>query len=516
MEKRLLVVNQKDQVIRTETAENCHKGKGILHRAFSILIFNKKNQVLLTKRSKVKKLWPLFWDASCNSHPQKGENYVGAAEKRLKEELGFTSSLKLIDKFQYQGRYINAGKNLGSENEICALLIGEYAGRIKPDPKEIGGWKWVNLKTFGKDIAKNPQKYTPWLKIGLEKYLKFKISRGKESLNSTLDKFSKSITPIIKKILVLNVDEDFQKIVEYQILTGGKRLRPALTSMACLLLGGKFKEVLYPAAGLEILHNYSLIVDDIIDNSNLRRGKATSWFKFGESIAQCAGIDYSAAAFQAANRTKEPAKVSELFAKAIKAIVDGEILDILFEQRGRNEEAYVVKNRYRNITQEDFFKMVSKKTATLFQTCCEVGGIIANAKEEKLKALRNYGFNLGVAFQIQDDILDIFGKEKSFGKKIGKDIIERKGGNIVILLALKELNLAGKKKLLGILRKKKIAQEDIKEAMNLIKKTNSYQKAILLGQKFVEKAKEALRQLPQNKWNDILANLADFVIEREK
>ena len=328
----------------------------------------------------------------------------------------------------------------------------------------------------------------------------------KSKIDKILTKLMKPVESVIEKLLISYIDENHQELVKYQIKTGGKRLRPALVIISCRMLGGKLEDTLYPAAGLEILHNYTLIVDDIIDNSNLRRGKPTVWAKFGKSIAECIGMDYSVAIFQAVNRSKKPIKLSELFAKTMKAIVDGQILDILFERWGREEEDYIVKNRY--------FKMVSKKTAFLFQTCCQTGGICAGAKEKELQALRNYGFNLGLAFQIQDDILDIFGEEKKFGKKIGKDIMERKGGNIVILLALKKLNLAEKKKLLGILRKKKIDQKDIKKAVNLIKKTKSQQKVILLGEKCVERAKKALGQLPKNKWNDILKEVVDFVMER--
>ncbi len=335
-------------------------------------------------------------------------------------------------------------------------------------------------------------------------------------IETILIKLTKPVEPIIEKILTSYVDKKYQELFKYQIKTGGKRLRPALVIISCRLLGGKLKDAFYPAAGLEILHNFTLIIDDIIDNSNLRRRKLTTWLKFGTSIAQCAGADYLASAFQTANQSKEPQKISELFAKTIKIIVDGEMLDVLFEQKGRENESYVVKNRYFKITDKDYFEMAGKKTAFLFQTCCETGGIAAGAKEREIQNLRSYGFNLGIAFQIQDDILDIFGEEKSFGKKIGKDIVERKGGNIVILFALKELNLADRKKLLGVLRKEKINQKDIKTAVNLIEKTNGHQKAVLLGKKYVEKAKESLGQLPKNKWSELLANLADFAIAREK
>lgn len=338
----------------------------------------------------------------------------------------------------------------------------------------------------------------------------------KDKLNLIFKTITKTIDPVIEELLDFYVDKKFRKIVKYQILTGGKRIRPALIITCCKLLNGRIKDAIYPAAGLEILHNYSLIVDDIIDNSNLRRQKPTLWAKFGRTIAQCISVDYSAAAFQAANLTKEPVKISELFAKTMKTVVNGEISDILFEQKERKEEPYIIKNRYQNITEKDYFEMVSKKTAVLFQTCCEAGGIMASAKKKDLESLRNYGFNLGVAFQIKDDILDIFGEKKSITKKIGKDIREGKGGNIVILLALKELSKREKEKLLRIIRKKGIKNRDIIETLKLIRKTNSYQGAYQFSKSFVEKAKASLSLLPQNKWNTILREIADFAIEREK
>lgn len=337
-----------------------------------------------------------------------------------------------------------------------------------------------------------------------------------ENLEVFFKKVAKIIDPKIKKVLGIYIDKKTQKLLNYQIEAGGKRFRPALAIASCLACEGKIKNVLYPAAGLEILHNYTLIVDDMIDNSELRRRQPTTWFKFGKSIAQCVGIDYSAAIFQAANLSKEPIKTSELFAKALKVVVDGEILDILFEQSGRSDEKYINANRYKKITKQDYFKMVSQKTASLIQVCCEIGGISAGANKSKIDALKNYGFNLGVAFQVRDDILDIFGGEKKFGKKIGKDVEERKLGNIVILHALEELSQPKRKKVLAVFKKTKMKNKDIKEVIKVIKGTKAKEKASLLGEKYIQKAKKSLRYLPKNKWNEVLNKIADFVIERNK
>ncbi len=513
--EKLLLVNKKDEVIGQASKEECHRGDGILHRAFSVYLFDDKGRILIQQRSKFKKLWPLYWANSCCSHPRKDEPYEKAGERRLKEELGFSVPLKMIDKFQYKARY----KNIGSENEIDAVLIGEYKGeKIKPNPEEVADWKLVKIEDLIKDMRKNPNKYTPWFRIGLKRYLKIKKKKEKikKELFSFLEKVATKVNSVSKELLESFIDKKFQEIVNYQNASGGKRLRPFLAIVSARLLGGKEKDILYPAAGLEILHNCTLIIDDIIDHSETRRSKPTLWKKFGKSIAECIVLDYLASAFEGANYSEKPTVVSKIFARTLKTIIDGEIYDILFEQWGRGDEEYVIKNRYRKISKEDYFKMVSKKTASLFQSSCEVGAILGGGKKREIELLKGYGFNLGMAFQIQDDILDIFGKEKSFGKKIGKDIEERKLGNIVIFYALQEMSLKDKNTLLGILRKDRINQKDIKKVIFLINQTKAKEKAVKLAQEFVQKAKDNLRFLPQNKWSQFLNFLADFAIKREK
>ncbi|MCW1301470.1 MAG: polyprenyl synthetase family protein [Candidatus Nanoarchaeia archaeon] len=344
----------------------------------------------------------------------------------------------------------------------------------------------------------------------------FHLFKREAKLNSILEKVTKVIDPIITELLVSYTNQRGGELVTYQISTGGKRIRPTIAILSCKLLGGKLEDVIYGAAGLEILHNYSLIVDDIIDHSILRRGRPTTWYKFGKAIAECIAVDYAAAIFQAANRCKNPSLISEIYARTMKNIVDGEILDLLFEQAGREDEPYILQNRFYEIDDEDYIEMISKKTASLFQACCEVGAICANATPQQLEALRNYGFYIGLAFQIRDDMLDIFGEEKVFGKKVGKDIVERKLGNIVLLYTLKELPLGKKEDFLKILRKMEINEEDVKRALRLIGETSASQKSYELGRKFVEMAKAQLNDMPNNKYKDMLERIADFIMEREK
>ncbi len=341
------------------------------------------------------------------------------------------------------------------------------------------------------------------------------MAKKEKRVSLFLAQTAKRIDPIINRLLGLYVGKRLQGVIRYQIDTGGKRIRPALAVASAKLFGGKTGGVLYPAAGLEILHNYSLIIDDIIDNSVLRRGKPTVWAKFGRSIAQCIGIDFGAAIFQAANRSRFPVEISEIFAKTLKILVEGEISDILFEQSGREDEPYVVKNRFKSISGGKYLEVVGKKTASLFRSCCEIGAISAGAKEWQVKALKNYGFNLGVAFQIKDDILDIFGEGQIFGKKIGKDIQEGKMGNAIIYFAHQEFSQRERKEFSRIIRRDVISSKDVRRAMALIKRTKAKEKAINYGGMFIKKARASLKGLPKNRWNKLLADLCDMIVERE-
>lgn len=158
--------------------------------------------------------------------------------------------------------------------------------------------------------------------------------------------------------------------------------------------------------------------------------------------------------------------------------------------------------------------MVAKKTASLLEASCYVGGLSAHASIRQTALLKSFGFNLGVAFQIKDDLLDLFSSQEKLGKKIGKDIEERKGGNIVLLCAIQDLRQSENKQIQTIMKKNKIFQKDISKVLGLLKKTNAQQTAEALGKKYIKKAKASLAKLPQNKYNQTLADLADFVFSR--
>ena len=157
----LILVDDKDNETGHDTKDICHNGGGMLHRAFSIFIFNDKNELLLQKRSREKRLWPLFWSNSCCSHPRKGESYEYATTRRLEEELGLKMDLLYLYKFQYQAQF----KEEGSENELCSVYIGKSNDTPVVNETEIAEWKYISINELDVQLQKNPLDFTPWFKM---------------------------------------------------------------------------------------------------------------------------------------------------------------------------------------------------------------------------------------------------------------------------------------------------------------------------------------------------------------
>ena len=157
----LIVVNEDDEVTGHLPKLECHLGDGILHRAFSVFLFNSDGELLLQQRSAEKFLWPMYWSNSCCSHPRENESIASAATRRVREELGVECQVDYLYKFQYQARYAD----VGSENELCSVLAGTHSGEIKVDPKEIADWRFVTPTKLTEEIETDGERFTPWLKL---------------------------------------------------------------------------------------------------------------------------------------------------------------------------------------------------------------------------------------------------------------------------------------------------------------------------------------------------------------
>jgi isopentenyl-diphosphate delta-isomerase len=157
----LILVDESDRVVGHLSKGACHDGEGVLHRAFSLFVFNRSGELLLQQRSPEKRLWPLFWSNSCCSHPREGETMDGAVQRRLRQELQISSELQFLYKFQYQASY----GDVGSENEMCWVYVGFTDDEVRPNPNEVGDHRWVTPARLDDEMDATPDIFTPWFRM---------------------------------------------------------------------------------------------------------------------------------------------------------------------------------------------------------------------------------------------------------------------------------------------------------------------------------------------------------------
>ena len=199
--------------------------------------------------------------------------------------------------------------------------------------------------------------------------------------------------------------------IEYTLAAGGKRVRPQLAMIASQMFGGKEEEVLPVALALEVFHNFTLLHDDVMDKAQVRRGRATVHVKWNENTAILSGDQMIIEAYKllAEVPADKLAKVLKMFNQMGTEICEGQQYDVDFESQ---EEVSI----------EEYLKMIRLKTAVLLANALKMGAYIAEAKDEQQEMLYEFGINIGLAFQIQDDILDVWGNPETFGKAVGGDI----------------------------------------------------------------------------------------------
>jgi isopentenyl-diphosphate Delta-isomerase len=162
----LILVDEADREVGHLSKARCHDGRGILHRAFSLLIFNTEGDLLLQQRAATKRLWPLYWSNSCCSHPRRFETMDTAIHRRLYEELGVRCPLEFLFKFQYQAQW----DDNGAENELCSVYIGRTLGPVQADPAEIAGVRWVSPEQLQREMSQRREgQFTPWFVMEWER-----------------------------------------------------------------------------------------------------------------------------------------------------------------------------------------------------------------------------------------------------------------------------------------------------------------------------------------------------------
>lgn len=159
--EELILVDERDRETGFGSKADCHDGEGLLHRAFSVFLFNDRGEVLLQQRAAGKRLWPLFWSNSCCSHPRRGERIEDAAVRRLSQELGVRAELDFLYKFQYHARFGDAG----SERELCSVFVGRSDDAVVANGTEVNACRWLSPDALDEALERRPQEFTPWFKL---------------------------------------------------------------------------------------------------------------------------------------------------------------------------------------------------------------------------------------------------------------------------------------------------------------------------------------------------------------
>jgi geranylgeranyl diphosphate synthase type II len=246
-----------------------------------------------------------------------------------------------------------------------------------------------------------------------------------QTYKELLEKFSRSLQ---QENFRGNPAELYEPI-EYMMELGGKRLRPVLLLMACEAFGGDEEAAMPAALAVEVFHNFTLVHDDIMDGATIRRGKETIWNIWGEDTAILAGDTMFAIALEYLVKTKHPGsnELLSVFLKVAREVCEGQQLDMNFEDE---EDTSIA----------DYLAMIRLKTAVLIATSLKMGAILGNAGEDDIRNIYDFGINMGMAFQLKDDLLDVFGSVDKFGKMPGGDILSDKK----TFLFLKAISLASK------------------------------------------------------------------------
>lgn len=289
------------------------------------------------------------------------------------------------------------------------------------------------------------------------------------------------------------------ELLDYIVNSGGKRVRPTLTLLAGKIgHSPKMESLLSVAIGVELLHTASLVHDDTIDISTRRRGKPTAASIWGWGVATLAGDYLFSKAAEQVSRANS-VRADRLFAETLMALCTGEL-----------EESFCSFDL--NQTRESYFKRIGNKTASLFSMATESAGIVNEDTEEKINALKKYGYNLGTAFQIVDDILDFTADEDKLGKPVASDLLQ---GHLTLPAILLKERYPEDNPIKAIFESRG-KEQSLQQALDMICNSGIISDCYRVAQDFTTEASQTIKVFPDNPCRKALIELANYVVEREK
>ena len=540
MSELCILVDNDDNPIGGASKKDCHHGEGALHRAFSVLLFDAEDRLLVQKRASTKITFPSIWANTCCSHPlmisdgrgpESEEPVRSAAVRKMEQELGISSEIsekwdfKEVGRFKYSSRW---GFEW-IEREIDHVLMVRGDADINLNLNEVEAFEWLSLDEIRNMVMQrgrwSEEIVAPWFKAIVNAYLPEGISVDeamKGESNEILQFGRMSLNPSDSKQILSQISEHrehaekhimkgLSKIrqprlhaaMSHLFTGGGKRLRAMLPVLVGEAVGKGHEGHYVLGACIEIIHNFTLVHDDIMDQDPVRRGLKAVHVEFDDSTAINAGDAMLALSFEMlADSNHIDDDQLRLLVKNIgemvRRVAEGQQEDFEFESRDV-------------VSEEDYLAMIEGKTSAMFQMCAKTGAIISGAGEEMVATMSEWGLMLGLCFQIMDDVIDLRSDTETLGKTSGSDISSGKRTLIAIHALSSGTEMANFKAAFG----DEDASEDmISKAIMDLEESGSLEYAWKKALDYHEAAHQALDKINPSPSLEILRTITDFQLTR--
>ena len=549
MAEAVICVAEDDTVIGPMSKFETHQGAGHYHRAFSVLLFNSKGEMLLQQRSADKVTFPNVWANACCSHPlhsqeeMETENAMGvkrAAVRKLEQELGIDPSTVSTDDmvFMTKMRYAARMNHEWIEREVDHILVMCADVEINPNPNEVANIMWVNHDEMeAMLIEERPpeQAIAPWFRCIAARIMQptwWASFNDQQALAELADEQSHDMGDVtnmlpgaegadlltsimeVKPLIESRIESSLRAsrherlghAMMHLIEGGGKRMRATLPWLVGKAVGDTHAGLLDIGAAIETVHNFTLVHDDIMDDDELRRGRNAVHIEYGMPTAINAGDAMLAIAFERLVQAEnlEPTDVAPLvnrIAWMVRRVSEGQQLDIEFEDRLEVSEA-------------DYLEMIEGKTAVMFWICAEIGARISGADEATIECMASWGKALGMCFQLMDDVIDVLSDSETLGKPAGSDIAQGKR-TLMIIHALRQPDGPVKDRLVAVLGKgETVDPEALADGLAALAELGSVDYAKSMAEDFHQEAHGCLDALGENPALRALRELTDFQLAR--
>ena len=537
MSELCILVDKDDNPIGSASKKECHHGEGALHRAFSVLLFDANDRLLVQKRASTKITFPSIWANTCCSHPLMvsdggGEEPVrSAAIRKMEQELGIPSEIsekwnfREIGKFKYSSRWDSEW----IEREIDHVLMVRGDTDIKPNLNEVEAFEWLDLDEVGRMVAQtgrwSEEVVAPWFKAIMTSYL----PEGKsveEAMGSKSDEILQfgrmSLYPGDPSQILSELSEHREHAEEHimkglskisqtrlhaamsHLFTGGgKRLRAMLPILVGKAIGEGHEGHYVLGACIEIIHNFTLVHDDIMDQDSVRRGLKAVHVEFDDSTAINAGDAMLALSFEMLADSNHIGDdqlrlLVRNIGEMVRRVAEGQQED--FEFGGRDV-----------VSEENYLAMIEGKTSAMFQMCAKTGAIISGASDEMIETMSEWGLMLGLCFQIMDDVIDLRSDTETLGKTSGSDISSGKRTLIAIHALSCGADMANFKAAFG---NEDASEGMLSKAIEDLEESGSLNYAWKRALDYHEAAHQALDKIHPSPSLDILRTITDFQIIR--